>query len=106
MSYEVRIGEDLAAAVTHKYGHRRSTEGTPSEWDFWSGPLKAACIRFRDFDSLRPTHIPLIRTLHIVDPVFGPVVFVGVLVDTNVVEIAEFALDPDYWSIVEDDPDD
>jgi hypothetical protein len=28
-------------------------------------------------------------------------VFVGVLVETRVVEIADFENDPDYWSIVD-----
>ena len=40
------------------------------------------------------------------DPVFGPIVFVGVLVAPGVVELAAFARDPDYWSVVEDDPND
>ena len=38
------------------------------------------------------------------DPVFGAVVFSGVLVD-GAVQIADFAVDPDYWTLVDDDPD-
>ena len=47
---------------------------------------------------------PEIRTLHIVDPVFGVVVFVGVLLEQGVIEIADFSIDPDYWKMIENDP--
>ena len=49
-------------------------------------------------------HVPEIRSLHLVDPVFGPIVFVGVLVGPMSVEIAAFRYDPDYWDLIEDDP--
>lgn len=45
-------------------------------------------------------------TLHIVDPVFGSLVFAGVLVEPGVVEIADYEADPDYWDMIEDDPND
>jgi hypothetical protein len=48
--------------------------------------------------------VPAVRTYTIVDPSFGAVVFVGVLIDAEVVEIADFDDDPDYWSIVDDEP--
>ncbi len=48
----------------------------------------------------------LVRTLHIVDPVFGAVVFAGVLLEPGLVEIADFGVDPDYWDMIEDDPND
>jgi hypothetical protein len=37
---------------------------------------------------------------------FGVVAFVGVLLPGDVVEIAAFSHDPDYWDLMEDDPDD
>jgi len=40
------------------------------------------------------------------DPVFGPVVFVGVRVEPGVVELAAYARDPGYWDLIADDPDD
>lgn len=49
---------------------------------------------------------PKIRTLHIVDPFFGAMVFVGVLIEPGTVEIADYAIDPDYWSMFENDPND
>jgi hypothetical protein len=103
--FEVRVGDDLAESIAATYGPERSARGRPSEWDFWNGPLVAALIAFRDFDSLRVEADPRVRSLHVVDPVFGPVVFIGVLVDAEVVELAAFATDPDYWTVIEDDPD-
>jgi hypothetical protein len=103
---EVHVGEQLAAAIASRFGPQRAGAGDPSEWDFWGGPLAAALIGFRDFESLRFTEDPRVRTLHVVDPVFGPVVFVGVLVEPGVVELAEFGDDPDYWDLIGDDPND
>ena len=41
----------------------------------------------------------------ILDRLVGAVSFTGVLVGQRTVEIADFVVDPDYWSIVDDDPD-
>lgn len=40
------------------------------------------------------------------DPVLGPVTLTAVLLAGHVVEIAAYATDPDYWRLIEDDPDD
>ena len=40
------------------------------------------------------------RACAIVDPVSGAVAFVSVLIDADVVEIADFDDDPDYWPAV------
>ena len=103
---DVRVSEQLATTVASRFGPQRTGDGGPSEWDFWGGPLAAALIGFRDFESLRFTDHPRVRNLHIVDPVFGPVVFVGVLVEPGVVELAAFSDDPDYWDLIGDDPND
>jgi hypothetical protein len=104
--FEVRVGEAATEKITERYGPERSATGRPSEWDFWSGPLAAAIVGFRDFENLRFDLHPEIRTLHIVDPVFGAVVFAGVLLEPSLVEIADFEVDPDYWDLIEDDPND
>jgi hypothetical protein len=39
-----------------------------------------------------------------VDPVFGALVFTGALLPGDVVEIGAVAEDPDYWNLVEEDP--
>ena len=101
---KVGVGGFAAEKITTAYGPERSTTGQPSEWDFWSGPLAAALIGFRDFENLLFDLHPEIRTLLIADPVFGAVVFVGVLVEPGVVEIADFAIDPDYREMIENDP--
>ncbi len=104
--FEVRVGEAAAEKITGAYGPQRSAAGRPSAWDFWSGPLAAALIGFRDFENLLFSLHPEIRTLHIVDPVFGSLVFAGVLVEPGLVEIADYEADPDYWDMIEDDPND
>lgn len=63
-------------------------------------------MAFRDFDSLRYDRHPDVRSLHVVDPVFGPVVFVGVRVEQGVLELAAYELDPGYWDLIAEDPDD
>lgn len=102
---DVRIGEELAERIAIEYGPDRSAHGAPSEWDFWSGPIQAALIGFRDFHSLRFDLGPSVRALHLVDPIFGALVFVAVLLEGDIVEIADFAVDPDYWAMIGDDPD-
>ena len=104
--FQVRVGEAAAEKITRTYGPERSATGSPSEWDFWSGPLAAALIGFRDFENLLFDSYPEIRTLHIIDPVFGALVFAGVLVEPGVVEIADFEVDPDYWDMIEAAPSD
>ena len=101
---EIRVGCFAAEKIAAEHGPGRSTTGQPSEWDFWSGPLAAALIGFRDLENLPFDLHPEIRTLHIVDPVFGAVVFIGILLEPGVVEIADFAIDPEYWETIEDDP--
>jgi len=101
---DVRVSRALADAITRAFGPERSADGQPSEWDFWSGPLTAALLAFRDVESLPYDLHPDVRTLHVADPVYGPVVFVGVLVDPDTVELAAYALDPGYWDVVGDDP--
>ena len=106
MTPEVRVSEFAAKKIAAAYGPERTTTGQPSEWDFWSGPLAAALIGFRDFDNLLFDRRPEIRTLHHIDPVFGALVFVGVLIESGVVEIADFDVDPDYWKMIASDPND
>ncbi|HEX8803323.1 MAG TPA: hypothetical protein VF743_03990 [Acidimicrobiales bacterium] len=73
--------------------------GPEGEHDFVTGPLAAATVRFRDVDSLPEEAGPAVRSVHVVDPGFGVLVFVAVVVDRGVVEIADFAVDPDYWEL-------
>lgn len=103
---EVRLSASLAERVTSRWGPDRSASGGGSEYDFWSGPIQAALVGFRDFDALPVVDDPRVRLLYIPDPVFGPVVFVGVRIADGIVEIADFADDPDYWEMLGDDPDD
>ena len=102
---EVRVGQDLAAQIAAEFGPERSPTGTPSEYDFWAGPLAAALLGFRDFVSLPYDEVPEVRRLTLTDPVFGPVVFVGVQLTAGLVEIAGYAPDPDYWDVIASDPD-
>jgi hypothetical protein len=101
---EVRVAQHVYEQAHDRFDESRTAEGTPSEYDFVAGPLAAALFAFRDFENMTFDVVPAVRTYTIVDPSFGAVVFVGVLIDAEVVEIADFDDDPDYWSIVDDEP--
>lgn len=103
MIYEVQVASAVYEEVHRRFGGSRSGEGAPSEYDFVSGPLAAAVFAFRDFENLSFDVVPAVRSYTVVDPVFGPVVFVGVLLTEGVVEIADFADDPGYWDGFRDD---
>lgn len=104
MIFRVDITAEVMAKAAAQFPLERSPEGAPSSYDFVGGPLAAAVFAFRDFGSLSYDVVPAVRSYMIPDPVFGAVVFSGVLVD-GVVQIADFAVDPDYWTLVDDDPD-
>ena len=104
MIREVRIAHAVFERAHERFGESRTVEGAPSEYDFVGGPLAAAVFSFRDFDNLAYDVVPSVRTYTIVDPFFGPVVFAGVLVGEGFVEIVDFRDDPDYWTVIEDDP--
>lgn len=70
-----------------------------------SGPLAAAIIIFRDFDQLSFDLVPEVRWYTIVDPLFGPVVFVAVLTTDDIVELVGFEHDPDYWRLLGESTD-
>lgn len=108
MTPRVEVSEHAAKKIAAACGPERSPTGHPSEWDFWSGPLAAALIAFTDFDNLQFDAHPDIRTLHLVDPVFGAVVFIGIKAsdDQGVIEIADFEVDPDYRNTIANDPTD
>ncbi len=103
---EVRVSEFVATKIASEYSPERDPRGRPSEFDFWAGPLAAARFGFRDFENFPFVRDSRIRTLHVVDPMFGAVEFVGVLVEAGVVEIADCGADPDYWELISCDPDD
>ena len=99
--FEVRIADEVVEKARERYGEERSSSGRPSEYDFVGGPLAAAALEFRYFDELPKVAGPAVRSLHITDPFFGALVFFGVLIGTDVVEIADFEDDPDYWSMLD-----
>ena len=102
---EVRVAQAVYERVHERFGESRSVEGAPSEYDFVGGPLAGAVFAFRDFENLQVDVVPAVRSYTIIDPSFGAVVFVGVLVADGVVEIASFDDDPDYWSTIDDEPE-
>ncbi len=104
--YEVSWGAALAAAIADRFGPERTAPGGLSESDFVAGPLAVALVAFRRFDELPEEAGPAVRSYHTVDPMFGAVVFVGVLVAERHVEIASYDIDPDYWDMVRGDPTD
>jgi hypothetical protein len=105
MTRRVLVGAAVLRKAHDEFGEGRTADGSPSEYDFVSGPLAAAVLIFRDFENLWFDLVPAVRTYTVVDPFFGAVVFVGVQTDDDVVEIANFAHDPDYWRIVGESTD-
>jgi hypothetical protein len=100
----VSVAAPVFEKAHQQFGAARSTAGSPSEYDFIGGPLAAATFAFRDFDSLSYDVVPAVRSFTVVDPIFGVVAFVAVAVVDGSVEVVDFADDPDYWSVIEDDP--
>lgn len=105
MIHEVRAADSVYHLATERFGEQRTVEGAPSEYDFVAGPLAAAIFAFRDFENLSYDVVSSVRTYTIVDPFFGPVVFVAVRVAVGIVEIVGFSDDPDYWTTIDQDPE-
>jgi hypothetical protein len=101
--YEVSWGAALAADIASRLPSSRADDGRPSESDFVEGALSAALVRFRQFETLPEEAGAAVRSAHIVDPIFGAVVFVGVLVGERQVEIVSFDFDADYWDTIRGD---
>jgi hypothetical protein len=99
--YDVRVAGLVLNKAHERYGEERSPAGSPSECDFVGGPLAAALLEFRHFDELPEVAGPSVRSLIITDPLFGALVFFGVLFEAATVEIADFEDDPDYWSMID-----
>lgn len=105
MIFEVRVSGEVMAKVSEQHPDTRSAHGAPDSYDFVGGPLAAAVFAFRNFGALSFDVVPAVRSYMIPDPIFGAVVFVGVLVSSDTVEITGYSSDPDYWRIVGEDPD-
>lgn len=85
-----------------------SSEGRPSYALFNDGPCKAASTAFAlNFEAQREA-IEGVRAIRLVltapTPIFGPLVFYGVLLDDDTVELASITGDPDYWERIAEDP--
>jgi hypothetical protein len=102
--YRVQVGPTVRQEIERRYRAERTPEGGPSLADFEGGPLAAATFRFEHFDDLPEAMGPSVRQCHVLVPAFTPVVFIGVLVAPDVVEIAGFEDDPDYWDVIGNDP--
>lgn len=103
MTRRVLVGAAVLRKAHDDFGDDRGPDGSPSEYDFVSGPLAAAVLIFRDFEQLSFDVVPAVRSYTIVDPFFGPVVFVGILTGDDDVEIVSFERDPDYWRLLAED---
>jgi len=104
LPFRVTISQFVAAKAAERYGDERSATGAPNEYDFFGGPLAAAGLAFSDFTNLRAAAGGRVRAVTILDPVFGPTVFIGVRLRDDTIEIADFEPDPDYWDLIDEDP--
>lgn len=100
--YEVRISATVDAWIAEEFGPERTAGGRPSLHDFETGALAAARLRFARFDELTIATGPAVRTLTVVDPFIGAVVFTAVLIAPLVVEIADVSIDDEYWIHLEE----
>jgi hypothetical protein len=105
LPFRVTISQFVAAKAAERFGNGRSDAGVAGEYEFFGGPLAAAGLAFSDFTNLRAAAGGRVRAVTIVDPVFGPTVFIGVRLRDDTIEIADFEADPDYWDAVDDDPE-
>ncbi len=86
-----------------------SAEGRPSFALFTDGPCKAASTAFSlNFEAQREV-IEGVGALRLVltppTPIFGPLIFYGVLLDNDMIELASITGDPDYWQRIDEDPE-
>lgn len=105
-AFEVDVSAHVDEKVAREFGAERTLTGRPSFYDFESGPLAAARLAFSKFDEQRVAAGPSVRTVTVVDPFFGAVVFTGVLVGDFTVEVADVSVDSTYWDHVDQDPAD
>lgn len=105
MIRRVEVASAVYESANETFGETRSAGGQGSEYDFVGGPLAAAVFAFREFDALSYDVVPAVRSYTVVDPIFGAVTFAAVLRTDDVVEIVSFADDPDYWAVLDDDPE-
>lgn len=103
MVFDVRVGQVVRDRIEATFEIERSATGRPNRRDFETGPLEAAKLQFGRFDLLPESMGDSVRHCHVLVPGFSVVVFIGMLVEQDTVEIADFAEDPDYWDIVNDD---
>lgn len=104
--HRVVVSAHVDAVIAERFGTERSGSGRPSLYDFETGPLAAARLAFARFESLSRAVGPSVRSVTITDVFFGAVVFTGVLIDTDLVEIADVGIDHEYWDFVDRDPAD
>ena len=105
MIRHVEVASVVLQLAHDQFTEERSQHGEGSEYDFVGGPLAAALFAFRDFDTLSYELIPAVRSYTVVDPIFGAVTFVAILRTDHIVEITDFANDPDYWAALDRDPE-
>ena len=86
-----------------------SAEGRPSFAQFEDGPYKAAFTAFSINYEAQREAIEGVGALRLVltppTPIFGPLIFYGVLLDDGTVELASVTGDPDYWHRIDEDPE-
>lgn len=104
--WTVTYGQSLLeAAAAHFPVDDRGKHGS-TFGEFMTGPVRAARLAFSTRWDQQPAEAgESVRTVHTFSPTLGPVVFFGVLVGPQDVEIAGFDFDPDYWAVIEGDPD-
>jgi hypothetical protein len=99
----VSVAAIVLEQAHERFGDQRSIDGSPSEYDFVTGPLAAAVLAFRGFDDLPRGVVDAVRTHTVVDHVFGPVVFAALLLTSDDVQVVDFIDDPGYWASIDNE---
>ena len=105
---QVRRSEQFVAEAKAMFPVGGSAQGQPSFALFEDGPCNAASTAFSlNFETQREAieGLPAIRlVLTPPTPIFGPLVFYGVLLADDTVELASITGDLDYWQRIDEDP--
>lgn len=103
----VRYADAFLDRVQARFPESRASGDPDMTWgEFFAGPVRTAVIQFRDhWDDQPPAAGEAVRIAWVAPRVVGPVVFYGVLVAPDTVEIRDFEVDDGYWDQVRADPD-
>ncbi len=106
--WTVTYGGDFLQKAARVFPADRSDSGPGMAFgEFMAGPVRSARLLFETQWDQQPMEAGgAVRVVHTYSRIIGPVVFYGVLIGPQAVEIASFDVHPGYWDLIAGDPDD